>query len=210
MTLPLAPLRMFCTLLALVLTIVSVSPISLSAAEISPPDQAKLNKYGQHGGPFSLIDQTGKAVRDSDFKGKYMLVFFGYTFCPDICPTAMQTVSDSLDLLGDVGQDIQPIFITLDPERDTSKVLADFTSNFSPRIIALTGDRQAINALAKDYGVKFERDETAVQSGDPYYLINHSVATYVMNREGRFLVFFPAGVSAQDMARNLRKIVKNY
>ncbi len=180
-----------------------------AAAGVSKRDQAKLKRYGKYGGPFTLIDQNGKTVRDTDFLGKYMFVFFGYTSCPDVCPTAMQTVGDSLELMGDAGKDIQPIFITIDPERDTPKVLADFTKNFSPRIIALTGDKKAINAVAREYGVNFEK-VVDPSSPDGEYLMSHSAATYLMNRKGRFLVFFPTGVSPEDMARNLKRIIKKY
>jgi len=216
MTISLPTLRMLSAVLAIVLAVAELTPTPIYAAGVSKEDQAKLERYGKYGGPFTLIDKNGKTVSDTDFIGKYMFIFFGYTSCPDVCPTAMQTVSDSLDLMGDAGKDIQPIFITIDPERDTPKALADFTSNFSPRIIALTGDKKTINAVAKEYGVQFEKDfgssspDGASKSENKNYLISHSAATYLMNRKGRFLVLFPSGVSPEDMARNLKKIIKRY
>ncbi|MBL4692001.1 MAG: SCO family protein [Magnetovibrio sp.] len=194
---------------ALGLSFILAPTDTLYAAEIS---KQNLAKYGQQGGPFTLIDQRGKTVQNTDFLGKYMFVFFGYTSCPDVCPTAMQTVSDSLDIMGDLGKDIQPIFISVDPERDKPKILADFISNFSPRIIALTGDKKAIDEVTKAYGVRFEKvlESVSPSNTDQSYLINHFAGTFLMDRKGRFLVLFPSGISPADMAKNLVNIVKKH
>ncbi len=224
MSTPFTTLRMLYTVLAVVMVGSWLMPGHSAASGFSKEDRAKLKRiskedkatlerYGKYGGPFTLVDQNGKTVRDTDFIGKYMFVFFGYTSCPDICPTVMQAVGDSMDLMGSAGNSIQPIFITIDPERDTPKALADFTANFSPRIIALTGDKKAIDAVAKEYGVNFEKvfePSASPQTKDENYLMSHSAATYLMNRKGRFLILFPAGVSPEDMARNLLRIIKKY
>ena len=116
------------------------------------------------GGPFSLTDQDGRKVTDKDFLGKYMLVFFGYTYCPDICPTELQVMSAALDNLGAKADDIQPIFITFDPQRDTPEVLKQYVTNFHPRLIALTGTPEEIAVAAKAYRVFYSKLENSIRA----------------------------------------------
>jgi len=107
------------------------------------------------GGPFALVDQHGKKVTDRDFRGRYMLIFFGFTHCPDICPAELQVISASLDELGPKAEEVVPIFVTLDPERDTPEVMADYVKNFGSRFVGLTGSAEAIAEAAKAYRVAF-------------------------------------------------------
>ncbi len=155
------------------------------------------------GGPFTLIDQGGKTVTDQDFRGRYMLVFFGFTHCPDICPAELQVMSASLDELGPEGDQIVPIFITLDPERDTQVVMGDYVKNFGPRFVGLTGSSEQIAAAAKAYRVaysKFQEDKASTN-----YSIDHSALVYLMGKDGKYITHFPYGTPAAKMTETLRR-----
>ena len=155
------------------------------------------------GGPFTLVDQTGKTVTDQDFRGRYMLVFFGFTHCPDICPAELQVMSASLDALGPKADGVVPIFITLDPERDTQAAMAAYVKNFGPRFVGLTGSSEQIAAAAKAYRVaysKFQQDKT---SSD--YTIDHSTLVYLMGKDGEYITHFAYGTPASQMTETLRR-----
>jgi protein SCO1 len=151
------------------------------------------------GGPFELTDQHGNRVSDRDFRGRFMLVYFGYSFCPDICPTDLAAMGAALDRLGAEGEAVQPIFITIDPERDTVQRLADYAPLFHPRLIALTGTPEEIRRAASAYRVYFEK---AGEGRD--YLMNHSGIIYLMDRDGSFITHFPQGTPAEDIADKIR------
>ena len=155
------------------------------------------------GGPFTLTDQTGKTVTDQDFRGRYMLVFFGFTHCPDICPAELQVMSATLDDLGPKAAQVVPVFITLDPERDTQAVVGDYVKNFAPGFVGLTGSPEAIAEAAKAYRVaysKFQEDKT---TGD--YSIEHSVLVYFMGSDGNYITHFAYGTPAAKMTETLRR-----
>lgn len=157
------------------------------------------------GGPFALIDQTGKVATDRDFRGKYMLVFFGFTHCPDICPAELQVMAASLDELGAKADEVVPIFITLDPERDTPEAMADYVKNFGQRFVGLTGSPEAIAAAAKAYRIsysKFQEDKT--QSD---YSIDHSALVYLMGKDGEYITHLPYGTPAAKMTETLRRYI---
>lgn len=153
------------------------------------------------GGPFQLVDHTGKRVSDSDFKGRHMLVFFGFTSCPDICPSGLQVMSAALDQLGPKADRIVPLLITLDPERDTPEKLANYVKSFHPRLIALTGSLDEIKAVAKAYRVYFKKSETG--SNANAYSIDHSSLFYLMNGEGGFTKHFAHTTDAGKLAEGL-------
>lgn len=153
------------------------------------------------GGPFRLIDQAGKVRRDTDFRGKLMLVYFGFTFCPDICPTDLQQIALALKALGPAAADVAPLYITLDPERDTVELLARYVPAFDARIVGLTGDPAAIHQVAKAYRVYHARVATG---GASRYTIDHSSFIYLMGRDGRYLGFIPPSTSADRIAAALR------
>ena len=140
------------------------------------------------GGPFRLIDVDGRERTSDDFRGKLMLVEFGYTFCPDVCPLGLQLFADVLDRLGPAADEVAPVFITLDPARDTSEVLKSYVQHFSPRITALTGPREAIDAAAKAYRVYYRLGSDAATNTN--YLVDHSAILYLMGRDGKFLTHF--------------------
>ncbi len=156
------------------------------------------------GGPFSLVDQTGKPVTDQDFRGRYMLVFFGFTHCPDICPTELQVMAASLEELGPkAATEFVPVFITLDPERDTPPVMAAYVKNFGPSFVGLTGSPEAIAAAAKAYRIaysKFQQDKT---SSD--YTIDHSALVYLMDKNGDYVTHFAYGTPSGKITETLRR-----
>jgi cytochrome oxidase Cu insertion factor (SCO1/SenC/PrrC family) len=153
------------------------------------------------GGPFTLTDQTGHTRADSDFRGKLMLVYFGFTYCPDVCPTDLQAIGLALDKLGRDAESVQPIFITVDPERDTPAHLADYMPMFHPRLIGLTGSAEAIHAVADAYKVYYAR---VPLEGAGDYTVDHTAYIYLMDRDGNYLGFFPPGTSADRMVEIIR------
>jgi protein SCO1/2 len=156
------------------------------------------------GGPFELTAHTGTRVRSEDFRGKYMLISFGYTFCPDICPAELQVMSSALDQLGETAKQIQPIFITIDPERDTASVLASYMRNFHASFLGLTGTPDEIEKAAKAYRVYYAKAGDA-RAGD--YLMDHSSIIYLMNKEGTFLKHFSYGTDAKALAQGIREAI---
>jgi cytochrome oxidase Cu insertion factor (SCO1/SenC/PrrC family) len=152
------------------------------------------------GGPFELVSSTGERVSDTRFRGHHMLVYFGYTFCPDVCPTELATMSQALDLLGDSAQEVQPVFITIDPARDTPAVLADYRQHFNPALTMLTGSEQEIAAVAKAYKVYYAR---AGDPGDESYLMDHSSFVYLMDRDGHYVTHFGPDVGPEEMAKRI-------
>lgn len=163
-------------------------------------DEVMWNR-GPIGGPFRLTDSSGKVRRDTDYRGKLMLVYFGYTFCPDICPTDLQQIGRAMEQLGADAIEVAPIFITLDPERDTRKLLAHYVPAFHPQIVGLTGKAEAIRQAALAYKVYFKK--VPVQ-GWMRYTIDHSAFIYLMGRDGQYLGFFPPGTSAERMVETIR------
>jgi protein SCO1/2 len=155
------------------------------------------------GGPFDLVDHQGKLRTQADFKGKLMLVYFGFTFCPDVCPTDLQAIGLALDQLGAAGEAVQPIFITLDPNRDTAQHLADYVPLFHPRFIGLTGDEAAIRQAARAYKVYYAKVPRADASD---YTVDHSGYIYLMDRAGQYLGFFPPGTPPDRMADLIRPL----
>lgn len=154
------------------------------------------------GGPFELTDHTGKPRTNSDFRGHLMLVYFGFTYCPDICPTDLQAIGLTLDKLGADGDSVQPLFITVDPERDTAQHLAEYVPMFHPRLIGLTGSAEAIRKAADAYKVYYARVEASRDPAD--YTVDHTAYIYLMDREGNYLGFFPPGTSADRMVEIIR------
>ena len=156
------------------------------------------------GGPFSLTDHNGRAVTDADFRGKYMLVFFGYTYCPDVCPTELQVMTYAVDSMGSKGERINPIFISIDPERDTPEILRAYVENFSPRLLGLTGSPEQIAAVAKAYRAYYKKSGNTDTSD---YLMDHSSIIYLMGPDGLFLKHFTYTTDAKALAKSLASIV---
>lgn len=165
-------------------------------------------EYGtpQIGGPFSLIDHEGQPRTDADFKGKILLVYFGYSFCPDICPSALYNMSQALDALGPTAKEIQPLFITIDPARDTVEHLARYRENYHPSFVMLTGSAAQIQQAMKAYkvhGTKVKPDGTTTE-----YLMDHTSIIYIMNRQGRFIAHFNHLTPPNELKKTLIEILK--
>ena len=156
------------------------------------------------GGPFSLLDQDGVRRTDRDFRGRFLLVYFGYTHCPDICLTGLDTVAAALDLLGEAAGRVQPLFISIDPERDTPERLKSYLHKFHPRLVGLTGSEAEIGAVAKAYRVHRKK---VLVPGEPLgdYLASHSSITYLMGPEGEFVSLYPHGTEPEFMAGAIRR-----
>jgi protein SCO1 len=157
------------------------------------------------GGPFSLIDGDGRPVTDQTWHGKYMLVYFGYTYCPDVCPTTLTNLSDALDKLGAKADRLQPLFITVDPKRDTPPVVKQYAAAFGPRIIGLTGSAEQIAAAAKAYRVYYAEHRTGTGPDD--YSMDHSSVLYLMGPDGRFIAPLRADQTGPEMAAALTKLM---
>jgi cytochrome oxidase Cu insertion factor (SCO1/SenC/PrrC family) len=157
------------------------------------------------GGPFSLTDQNGRKVTEKDFLGNYMLVFFGYTYCPDVCPTELQVMSAALESMGPKADRIQPIFITIDPERDTPAVMKQYVGNFYPRLVGLTGSAEEVAAAAKAYRVYYGKVES--KSGAADYLMDHSSIVYLMDPNGTFLKHFSYTTDAAELAKAIEAAI---
>ena len=153
------------------------------------------------GGPFKLIDQNGKAVSDQDLKGRPFLVFFGFTHCPDVCPTTLFDVSEMLRALGPDADRTRALFITVDPERDTPAVIKDYLSSFDPHLAGLTGDPAAIATVAKAYRVYYKK--VPLDGGE--YTMDHTAIVYLMDKEGRFVSPFSLKRGTEAAAADLRR-----
>jgi cytochrome oxidase Cu insertion factor (SCO1/SenC/PrrC family) len=153
------------------------------------------------GGPFELTDHTGRVRTERDFRGQLMLVYFGFTYCPDICPTDLQAIGLALDKLGNDAGSVQPLFITVDPERDTAEHLAQYVPLFHPRLIGLTGTAEAIRKAADEYKVYYAK--VPLDKADDY-TVDHTAFIYLIDRDGNYLGFFPPGTSADRMVEIIR------
>jgi len=159
------------------------------------------------GGPFSLTDEHGQRITQEAYAGKFMLVYFGYSYCPDICPTDLTVMAAALDALGEGGERIQPLLISVDPRRDTPEALEEFTDAFHPNLIGLTGTEAEVAAAAKAYRVHRRKFQMEGMSGDDY-LVDHSTLTYLMGPDGRFVTMFPRGTTVEKMVKTLRKYIR--
>lgn len=160
----------------------------------------------QLGGPFTLVDQDGKTVTEKDFAGRLMLVYFGYTFCPDVCPTELANMAAAYDLLKPEEQkQVQLVFITVDPERDTTQVLKDYVGNFGNDMVGLGGSAEQVKAAAKAYRVYYARSKETAGSSD--YLMDHSGFVYLMGRDDRYRAHFRPAADPQSIADKIRALL---
>ena len=157
------------------------------------------------GGPFTLSTPDGTTVTDQTYRGKWLLVYFGYTFCPNSCPTTLLEVATALKKLGLDAAQVQPLFITVDPQRDTPKVMEQYTQSFDPRIVGLTGTSQQIAAAAREYGAYYVRHPTGPGAND--YVMDHSTYLYVIDPRGKFVRAFDTATSGDRIADALRELM---
>lgn len=184
------------------MTLLSAATLAGLAASLLWPPGASTAEV-EIGAPFVLTDQNGMPRGDKDFLGSYALIYFGYTFCPDVCPTALSKMTDALAALAkrDPAKTarVVPIFITIDPARDTPETLKDYAAHFSPRLVALTGQPDALRELAYAYGVRFAK----APGGGEYYMMDHTGFTYLVGPDGRYITHFESDVTVDELVRQL-------
>ncbi|MDH3240008.1 MAG: SCO family protein [Alphaproteobacteria bacterium] len=173
----------------------------------SPGGAVLITAAADIGGPFNLIDHTGKPVTDTDFRGRSMLIYFGYTFCPDVCPTELQTVARAMELLGDKGKNVVPVFITVDPARDTVAVMRDYVAAFHPRMVGLTGSAEQVKAVAKEYKV-YSRKAPGTSEGTKDYLVDHTSLLYLVSADGKVKALFKGGTQPEALAKELERLTR--
>ena len=156
------------------------------------------------GGPFSLIDQNGHTLSDKDFSGRYMLIYFGYTNCPDVCPTTLSVMAAAMDRLGKTSKEIVPIFITVDPARDTPRVLKNYMDAFGPEFVGLTGPDASIALVAREYHVYYKKHKPV----NGLYAVDHSNSIYLMGPDGNFIANYDETLGPKGLAEALRKQVQ--
>ncbi len=187
--------------LLLALQAIVIAPTGTSAAGGADP------LAGRFGGPFRLETHDGRTVTDADFRGRYMLVYFGFTNCPDICPMDLSEAARALDLLGPTASKIQPLFITVDPFRDTAPVLAAYVKSIHPALIGLTGSEASISAVAKAYKVHRRKIATTPDDAPGAYTVDHGSLTYLMSPDGAFLTLLPHMTTAERIADIIARYV---
>jgi protein SCO1/2 len=180
-----------------------------SASEPQRADAARLMNElmtgaGPIGGPFLLTDHRGRRAGPVQWRGRVVLMYFGYTFCPDACPTDLSNITAAIEALGADGIKVQPVFVTLDPLRDTPKLLDDYMKSFDPRFVALGGTEEEVRRVALSYKVYYEKVK---QAGSDYYLIDHTSFTYVLNAAGKYVGYFPPGTSGKRMSEQVRALL---
>ncbi|MBI3144787.1 MAG: SCO family protein [Pseudogulbenkiania sp.] len=183
----------------LLASLLACSPAA-SKAEFKGTDIAGV----QFGGDFTLTDHTGKPRSLSDFKGKVVALFFGYTHCPDVCPTTMLEFASAMKLLGADADQVQVLFITVDPERDTPALLAGYVPHFDPRFLGLSGNPAAVRKVAEQFKVVAQRQPG--QGGG--YSVDHSAGAYLIDRDGKLRVYLPYGLPAADLAHDIKQLIR--
>ncbi|MEM9127096.1 MAG: SCO family protein [Pseudomonadota bacterium] len=160
---------------------------------------------GAIGGPFELVNASGETVTDQDVLTEPSILYFGYTFCPDVCPLDTSRNAEAVDLLGEKGQSVTPVFISIDPERDTPEVVGDFAYNLHERMIGLTGSAEQVKAASQAYKTYYK----AHPAEDDFYLVDHSTFSYLVLPEHGFVEFFRRDITAQDMADQVSCFIDN-
>jgi len=166
-----------------------------------------LNQHQSPGGPYQLTDAQGHTVTQDKFQGHYTLIYFGYTHCIDVCPLTLATVSDALKDMGALGDRVVPMFITVDPKRDTPTVVGDYVGHFSDRIVGLTGDAGQIKTVLDEFDVSAHMAHNAHHMGPGDYLMDHSSVLYLMDGRNRLVSLLPVDTSAHEVATRLRTLM---
>lgn len=189
--------------------LVAVAALALAAAAPPPPQPPPSSPpplEALFGGPFSLTDHNGRLVTDETFRGRFTLLYFGYTFCPDLCPTNLLTMAEALEALGpEQAGRVQPLFVTVDPERDGLPALKDYMAHFGPRFLALRGTPAQTRAVLKAWRIHRRKvpAEAGADAGD--YLVDHATLTFLMGPDGRFRTLFPHDTRTEKMTATLRR-----
>jgi len=191
-------------LLALVLATSAAALLAWQISRDTGPAEAPTGLVADVdiGGPFTLTDHTGRQVTDRDYLGGFVLIYFGYTFCPDVCPTELGDIAQALDELGDDAAAVTPVMITVDPERDTPQVLAGYVALFHERLVGLTGTPEQIKQVASAYRVYYRKAENP---GYTDYLMDHTSFIYLLDPQGKVAALFRYGTPPEEMAKRIRQ-----
>ncbi len=181
--------------------IIAVTAAAITVNRASQSDAAR--QLPQVGGHFALSTPDGRRVTDGSFRGKWMLVYFGYTSCPDVCPTTLSSMAQALEKLGPLADKVQPVFITVDPVRDTAQIVGEYVKDFDPRFVGLVGSPQEIAAAAHDFHVYY----VVRQLGNNEYVIDHSSFIYVLDPNGAFVRLLTGDLPGHQLADALRKLL---
>ena len=180
-----------------------LAAVALGGCSGSDPSFKNTDITGaDYGKDFTLIDHTGKTRTLADFRGKILVVFFGYTYCPDVCPTTLAVMGQALEMMGTQADKIAPVFITVDPKRDTPEKIKAYIESFGPRFVGLTGDAGEIANVAKEYRVYYR--EHPAENGNEY-TVDHSGVIYLMDRDGAFVANYSLETSPENLAADLKK-----
>jgi protein SCO1/2 len=192
-------------LIVIVLALAAAS--ALGAAWVSlvaiPVPRVTTSGTAAIGGPFTLVSTKGDNVTEQTYRGKWLLIFFGYTFCPDACPTALNNISVALEKLGADADKLQPLFVTVDPHRDKREVMAEYLKSFDSRIVGLTGPQDQIDRVVKEYRVYAASQKS--DTGDDNYFVSHSAYVYLMDPQGKFVNVIQGSAGGEEIAAWLRK-----
>lgn len=193
----------FGAVVAVVLVILGMVFITMSRDEAEKYAQCRVGQVaggsGAIGGPFTLVDETGKTVTSDEFIDEPSLIYFGYTFCPDVCPLDASRNAEAVEILEDRGKIVKPVFISVDPDRDTPEILQDFTDRLHPRMVGLTGSMEQVRTASQAYRTYFKKHEP--ESGDEeYYLLDHSTFSYLVFPEEGFIEFFRRDLTPGQLA----------
>lgn len=202
---PSSTMRITITILFLLISVIVIGKAMFSDEE-QPVTGTQSHGEALIGGPFSLTNHTGEVFTESNLLGKYSLIYFGFTYCPEICPSALSVISNTLDEMGSDADAIIPVFITVDPERDTQEVLAEYVTNFHDHLVGLTGTSEQIKQAAdayKVYYVKQEQKDSAIG-----YLVDHSSYIFLMGPDGKYITHFPHTVAQGELADKLKAAIR--
>lgn len=196
----------------LIASFAALAAFGALAAPVEPPAPGRRSGAAQMmnelmagqsvGGPFTLTDSRGRRRSLADFRGKVVLLYFGFTSCPDVCPTDLMAIGQAIRSLGPAGDEVQPVFVTIDPARDSRSVIGAYAGAFHERFVALTGSERQVRRVANDYKVFFER---VPRPGGAGYTIDHAAFTFVLGRDGRYIGILPPGTPAERIAFTLRE-----
>ncbi|MDE2445413.1 MAG: SCO family protein [Alphaproteobacteria bacterium] len=193
----------FIIAVTMVLVALAIAAVALSQRPTKGPAGSGTALIG---GPFTMVDGTGKGVTEKNFKGRYALYVFGFTFCPDVCPTEMQVITAALKEMGAKGDKLTPVFVSVDPDRDTPQIVGQYVANFDPRWVGLTGTAEQLAAMAKAFHVFYQKVPNAK---DPQnYEMDHSSIIYLMGPDGTFVKHFPYTTDAKVLASSLNSVLE--
>jgi len=188
----------FLSVFLLLLLAAAVFTTAVALLIVRPPPKVTTSGTAAVGGPFTLVANNGENVSDQTYRGKWLLIFFGYTYCPDACPTVLNNISVALEKLGSDASKLQPLFVTVDPQRDTGEVMTDYLKSFDSRIVGLTGTQAQIDTVTKEYRVYVSQQKSETSGDD--YLVSHSAYIYLMDPQGKFLNVIQGGAAGEEIA----------